>query len=109
MALEAGVQLAPDSTGKDIRLLQVTTVINGVQTTVYMQVVALADKEGNPISLEPDRELLRDLKREARLQTEVLLRILSACDSSIEITRDELLDEVEESPLDDDTDRGEDR
>lgn len=39
----------PDSTGAGIRTIDVTTYINGVPTTVKMQVLAIADEAGNVI------------------------------------------------------------
>lgn len=49
MTNEAKFQLLPDSTGKAVRLLEGTTVINGVSTTVEIQVVAICDSQGTII------------------------------------------------------------
>lgn len=47
---ETYVQVAPDSTGKQIRNLQVTTLqADGTVLTVLMQVVALADETGRAL------------------------------------------------------------
>ena len=50
MADEQGVQASySDPAGKKVRVLEVTTTINGVATTVEMQVISIADKAGNVI------------------------------------------------------------
>jgi hypothetical protein len=46
---EGFVELPPDSTGKSVRTLQVTTLINNVPTVVYMEVMAVSDANGNVI------------------------------------------------------------
>lgn len=104
---ESSVAVAPDSTGKAIRNIAVTTAINGVQTTVQMQVIALADGEGNPISLTSDRQLMQNIALEGRLQTEILLRLLKAADPVAETSRDELLEELAANPDDQDEAQGE--
>jgi hypothetical protein len=92
---ESYVGVAPDSTGKKVRNLQLTLLeADGTIATVQMQVVALADVEGNPISLQTDRELLRALHLESRLQTDILLRILAACEPGKEIDREMVIDEL---------------
>src|SRR5437660_1270717 len=50
LAGEAGVVIAPDSSGKEIRTTEVTTLIAGVPTVVEMQVMTLADAYGNMLS-----------------------------------------------------------
>jgi hypothetical protein len=64
---DAYVQVAPDSSGKKVRTIEVTTYINGVETTVEMQVLALADDRGNVINDFMDyawkSEVLDELKR----------------------------------------------
>lgn len=57
---ESKVVVAPDSTGKAIRNLQVTTLIDGVPTVVQMQVIALANDMGQTIDLDI-AHLLEDL------------------------------------------------
>lgn len=46
------VQVSPDSTGKKIRNLEVTTLQgDGSLATVEMQVVSITDKQGVPVDL----------------------------------------------------------
>lgn len=49
MGTEAAVQIPPDSTGKKVRTIEATTLINGVPAVVEIQVLALADAAGNVI------------------------------------------------------------
>lgn len=50
---EGYVQVPPDSTGKQIRNLEVTILQpGGTYATVEMQVVSIADKNGNVISFD---------------------------------------------------------
>jgi hypothetical protein len=49
MTTENQITHAPDSTGKSVRTLEITTLVNGVPTTVQMQVIAIADEGGNVI------------------------------------------------------------
>jgi hypothetical protein len=46
---ELFVELPVDSTGKSVRTLQVTTLINNVPTVVNMEVMSVADADGNII------------------------------------------------------------
>lgn len=94
---ESKVQVAPDSTGSKIRTLEVTTYVNGVASVVEMQVVAIADELGNPISLSSAEDKLDRLYLEARFQSEVLLRILNGVDQQQKTTREELLEAIEEN------------
>lgn len=97
---EGKVQVAPDSTGSKIRTLEVTTYVNGVATVVEMQVVAIADELGNPISLSSAEDKLDRLYLEARFQSEVLLRILNGVDQQQKTTRDEILEALKEKDND---------
>jgi hypothetical protein len=93
---EGYVQVAADGSGKKVRNLQLDVLqSDGSTATVYMQVIAIADREGNPISLEPDRLLLRDIRREGRIQTEVLLRLLAACEPGKDVDREDIVDELD--------------
>lgn len=102
MGQEGQVQLQPDSTGKGVRTLEVTTYINGVATTVEMQVVALADEQGRPLSLTSQKETLELLYAESRLQTEILLRMLAGIDHE-KLTRAEMLELIEQSEFEQET------
>jgi hypothetical protein len=44
---ESYAAIPPNSTGPQVRVLQVTTLVEGVPLTVEMQVLAIADKDGN--------------------------------------------------------------
>lgn len=46
---EQQVQIQPDSTGKGVRTIEVVAFIQGVPTTVQMQVMSIADAAGNII------------------------------------------------------------
>jgi len=75
MADEAYVQVAPDSSGKKVRNLQVTTVDStGTQNTVEMQVVAIADPNGQPLDLSLPEvvDFLHYICTELRMQTQIL-------------------------------------
>lgn len=56
---EQSLAVAPDSTGKKIRNLEITTFIAGVPTSVEMQVVSLSDAQGNTINGEDFAEAAR--------------------------------------------------
>lgn len=47
--MESQVVHTPDSTGAGVRTISAVTLINGIPTTVQMQVMALADESGNVI------------------------------------------------------------
>ena len=46
---ESYAAIPPNSTGPQVRTIQVTTVVEGVPLTVDMQVIAIADEKGNVI------------------------------------------------------------
>ncbi len=91
---EGSVQVQPDSTGKKVRTLDVVTFINGVETTVTMQVIAIADEQGRPLSLAKQQETIDLLYAESRMQTEILLRILNGVDHR-NVSRVEMLELLE--------------
>jgi hypothetical protein len=67
VADESFVQVAADSTGKRIRNLSIQAVQeDGSIVTVQMQVVQIADENGNPISLTERIDLAQQLLDEAR-------------------------------------------
>ena len=47
LAGESDVAIAPDSSGKAVRTVEVTTLVAGVPTVVEMQVMQLSDPFGN--------------------------------------------------------------
>jgi len=66
MADESYIQVAPDSTGKKVRTLEMPAVqSDGTVATVEMQVAALVDANGRPLDLASDlqRDILRVLKQ----------------------------------------------
>jgi hypothetical protein len=70
VSTESFVQVAPDGTGKQIRNLLVTeSAIDGTLSSRYMQVVAIADGDGNVLNLSSERLLqhLAALVAETRL------------------------------------------
>ena len=68
---EAIVQVAPDSTGKKIRNLQIQILqSDGSFATVLMQVVAITDENGNPVDLTEEddwRQRMLDETRAVRI------------------------------------------
>lgn len=64
---ESYAAIPPNSTGPQVRILQVTTLVDGVPLTVEMQVIAIADKDGNVLGSFVDGEwqdaMLAELKR----------------------------------------------
>lgn len=65
---ESGYELQTEGeSGKLVRTIQVTTLVNGVLTTVDMQVMAIADAQGNVIKDFIDynwqQQMLRELQR----------------------------------------------
>src|SRR5437879_6504245 len=96
---DAYVQVAPDSTGKKIRNLQVQAVIQQTDgstsvQTVLMQVVSLVDAEGRVLdldALETQWTVVEELRRVRRL-----LQLLA---SEMPTTDDDELEQGEE-PID---------
>jgi hypothetical protein len=53
---ESAVSLGSSETGPKVRNLTVTTWVNGVKTDTLMQVVAISDRFGTPINLDPQAD-----------------------------------------------------
>lgn len=79
---ETYIQVAPDSTGKQVRNLTLTVrEINGTTGAItdnvrYMQVVNLADENGKPIDLsdfEDTQLAIRDVLFELRIISQLLV------------------------------------
>lgn len=70
---KAYVQVALDGTGKKIRNLVVTEVVDGVSVTTYVQNTYLSDGDGRP--LRPLDQLLEALATE-QARTNALLQTL---------------------------------
>jgi len=49
MAKETYAQIPPNSTGPQVRTIEATTLVDGVPLKVELQVVAIADSDGNVI------------------------------------------------------------
>lgn len=58
-----------------VRTLEVTTFVGGVETVVEMQVVSIADENGNPLPLRARADQLEILVRESKRQTAILLEL----------------------------------
>lgn len=63
-ALEQKVTIFPDSTGKNVRTLQLTTLVDGVETTAVMQVVAISDSRGKILRDFADEQFEEQLLEE---------------------------------------------
>jgi hypothetical protein len=74
--VENAVGLQPDGAGKKARTIEVVTVIDGVETTVQMQVLAIADGAGNVIDSFSDYTLQKQMVREIQLLRSVIERWL---------------------------------
>ena len=73
---ESSVALGTAVGGQQVRNLLVTTLINNIPTQVLMQVIALADQEGNLLKLAPwdaPLEILMDIRREMMINNELLV------------------------------------
>ena len=68
--------ILPNAGGPQVRLLQVTTLVGNVPTTVLMQVIQVSDEYGNPLSIteKNDTQTLMLLElRAIRLGIQVLI------------------------------------
>jgi len=76
--IESAVPIGAAGTNQQVRNIQATILINGVQTPVLMQVVSLADQYGNPVIYDESAtrsvqgQLLADIRRELMIQNELL-------------------------------------
>lgn len=65
MSDESSVPIQQTTGGREVRTLQLTTIVDGVLKTVETQVVAIADANGNPLDDLVDvtwqRELLAEV------------------------------------------------
>src|SRR5437867_1101287 len=94
--LESSVQIAPDSTGKKVRTLEVEAVLQDTDgtwktATVEMQVVSIADKSGRIVNL--------DMVEYLELIDEKLERIAAAVESMAAFTGPERLADTDEKGL----------
>lgn len=90
------IQVAPNGSGPQVLGIKGVAYVNGVATDVHIQGVALIDSAGNPVEIGSQPELLRLLLMEARLQTEISLRILAAIDQRAALSRQELIEAIAE-------------
>jgi hypothetical protein len=65
MATEGAVSVYSIGT-EPVRIVKVTTLVNGVPTTVDMQVLAIADEQGNIINRFADYSLQQQMVNELR-------------------------------------------
>ena len=76
--VETGVPIGPIGTTQQVRNVTATVLINGVATPVLMQVVSLADQNGNLIDINSTKrqdvelQLLVEIRRELMIQNELL-------------------------------------
>src|SRR5438105_11684640 len=85
MPNEGSVRIAPDSTGQAIRNLTITTVVpdtngNPQVVTVDMQVISIADGQGNVVAIDD----LASLALQVRM-LKMLRRIAGALESGMEL------------------------
>ena len=90
--LESSVQIAPDSTGKKVRTLEVEAVLQAADgtwqtATVEMQVVSIADKSGRIVNL--------DMVEYFELIDEKLERIADAVEAMASFTGPHVLSDTE--------------
>lgn len=93
---EAYSQILPDSTGKKIRLIEITTYVGGVPTTVEMETMVSVDGDGRPIDFNQILASLNAMKREGEMQTEILLMILAAVGNGRAPSREEVAALIDE-------------
>ena len=93
MANEQSIGIAPDSSGKKVRNLEVTTYIAGVPTTVEMQVISISDGQGNTIDGN-------DFADAANMATQIhlLRRICGALEEIVDGTFLANIDDVDDQP-----------
>ena len=73
---ESAVALGTTVGGQQVRNLLVTTLINNIPTQVLMQVIALADQDGNLLkvsSRDAQLDVLMDIRREMIINNELLV------------------------------------
>jgi hypothetical protein len=62
MAVDQNIGLPPDSTGKKVRVLEITALdSDGSVQTVEMQVIAIADRRGQLLGLSSTEGLLQGI------------------------------------------------
>lgn len=69
---ESYAAIPPNSTGPQVRTIQVTTFVDGVPLTVDMQVIAIADGQGNVIDQFVDYNFQRRVIEELSKIRELL-------------------------------------
>lgn len=82
MSENAFIRTPDDSvnTGKAIRNLRITAIVDNVPTIVHMQVTQIADENGNPISLVDQADFQRNMLDETRAIRLALQYIANAGD-----------------------------
>ena len=83
MPVETAVPVGASGTNQQVRNLIATVLINGVATQVMMQVVSLADQNGNLLDMnlgarmDSQLQLLADIRRELLIQSDLMAQMLS--------------------------------
>ena len=104
---ETFVQIEVPRTGQKIRNTSFGLIQpDGTTGTMLAQVVAVTDDAGNLLSTDDITQVLKALLVESRVQTEILLRVLSALDPAEETTRAAVMEDLDIDPdlTDPDTD-----
>lgn len=91
---EGFIAIAPDSSGKSVRNVQIVALeADGTQRTTYQQVVSIADATtGQPLDLADYDAWRTDVTRLLR----AVVRGLAAVSTQTEVTEDELLEETDD-------------
>ena len=79
MATEAPYSPPPSGSGPQFHVVQVTMMVNGVPTVISMEIIGLADADGNPLSLvsqEAWQQAELDELRAIRIGTQEMLNYM---------------------------------
>lgn len=87
------IRVSPDSSGSYVAGAKGSALVNGVPTDVHIQGVVLLDDAGNPVPFRDIKQTLDDLVAEARLHTEILLRVLRSIGHE-DLAREELIEQM---------------
>ena len=84
MPIETAVPVGNAGSDQQVRNLIATVLVGGKAQTVMMQVVSLADQNGNLLDMDLARrmdsqlQLLSDMRTEMRIQTDLLSQIFAS-------------------------------
>lgn len=85
------VQIAPDSSGKQVSGQKGSALVSGVPTDTHVQDVHPQDSAGNELDVIALNQALNAISREMKLHTELLIGILNSVENRA-ITRADLLE-----------------